>query len=291
VQHPDKAAANDREAASERFKQITEAYSVLSDPKQRRHYDLLGDPRAGGSYGHHQHPQQREPSFDPFGDRGFAFRGFPQPAAPPRKARRFFHCSLHELDTGCRKKFTLKDGPISRLRDAIDGGWGGPAAQAAWSLGTVAVSVAWRFPSLVFGRPWWLRLPFFAAIYIAVLYQQLPPSPSGVFEINVKPGWHEGTRVVFSRAGQRGVAFHLRQRRHRRLERSKHDLVYRCTVRRHAARGGTTIRVPTTSGEKVEFWLASDTVSDEVCHVLEGQGMPIKGGPTRGDLRVLIQVR
>jgi DnaJ-class molecular chaperone len=110
--HPDKASAANQEACAERFKQITEAYSVLSDRTKRRQYDVLGDPRTR----HHAQHAHAHQGFDSFQDAGFQFHRFapPTPAESLPQARRAFRCSLQELDAGCRKKFTLKDSPISR---------------------------------------------------------------------------------------------------------------------------------------------------------------------------------
>jgi len=50
--HPD---VNPDEATQERFKEVTRAYDVLSDPKKRQMYDLGGDPlSAGGGAGYGQ---------------------------------------------------------------------------------------------------------------------------------------------------------------------------------------------------------------------------------------------
>ncbi len=47
VMHPDVSSAPD---AEERFKEINEAYSVLSDPKRRENYDRFGDPDGPGGF-------------------------------------------------------------------------------------------------------------------------------------------------------------------------------------------------------------------------------------------------
>lgn len=44
--HPD--VTGDDKKATDRFKEITEAYEVLSDPKRRRAYDLFGHPSSNG---------------------------------------------------------------------------------------------------------------------------------------------------------------------------------------------------------------------------------------------------
>lgn len=41
--HPDKASAADKEKATKKFQEISEAYDVLSDPKKKQVYDLYGE--------------------------------------------------------------------------------------------------------------------------------------------------------------------------------------------------------------------------------------------------------
>ena len=51
--HPDRVAAGEKEAAEEKFKEITEAYEVLRDPERRATYDRYGEAglKGGGRSG------------------------------------------------------------------------------------------------------------------------------------------------------------------------------------------------------------------------------------------------
>ena len=74
--HPD---VNTDPAAQERFKEINEAYQVLSDPQQRRAYDMFGQAGVGGGG-----PEGFGPfgGFQGFGDLFDAFFGGARPGRP-----------------------------------------------------------------------------------------------------------------------------------------------------------------------------------------------------------------
>lgn len=69
--HPD--ANQGDETAAERFKEVGEAYSVLSDPQKRKQYDQM---RKLGSFGFGPRPGGGRPPGGPGGDPGFSFDDF-----------------------------------------------------------------------------------------------------------------------------------------------------------------------------------------------------------------------
>lgn len=74
IWHPDKNHTSNKQEAEAKFKSISEAYDVLSDPQKRQIYDLYGEealksgqvpppPRGSGPYSYRAHQQHPNPSF------------------------------------------------------------------------------------------------------------------------------------------------------------------------------------------------------------------------------------
>merc|ERR1712070_761458 len=116
------------------------------------------------------------------------------------------------------------------------------------------------------------------------------------YSVTVVPGWKEGTRISFgsSKLSYPGVGplqlppvtFLVKQAPHRYFDRVGDDLVVKIRLTQaQAQRKSNTMSIPMLDGSKFSF-VAKERIRHGTIREFPDLGMPIKGGPGRGNLFV-----
>ncbi len=129
--HPDMVKDGDKDAAEKRFKEINEAYQILSDPQKRKMYDTYGHAGTGyqaggpggfgGSWGPFTYTYTSGTNgygdFDPFDvfEEFFGFRGFGGSRAPKKGKNLYYELHIDFADAvhGVEKTVKVESGTIT----------------------------------------------------------------------------------------------------------------------------------------------------------------------------------
>ena len=262
--HPD--VAKDKASAEEKFKQINEAYEVLSDPAKRQKYDQLGadwnQPGGGFQPPPGWRPQRRGGGASPFGDGGveFEFGG-----------------------TGFSDFFEAFFG--GGRGQAGFGGGGFPRTGAAAERGSdVEADIMVTLEEALHGSKRTVSL------------RRSSDSKVETYQVRIPRGVHEGQRIRLTgqgeagaRGGKRGDLFlRVRIARHPDFTVEGSDLVHEVDLAPWQAVLGTELHVPTLEGN-VRLKIPAGTQGGQRLR-LRGRGLPNASG-SRGDLYVLINLR
>jgi len=125
-----------------------------------------------------------------------------------------------------------------------------------------------------------------------------PPPEEKIFEIVIKPGWKSGTKIKFpasSKDGFPGMTFIIQEKPHEFLKRNGNDLIYPCTITSKQAVKGCRIKLPLPNGELFVFETSdheglSLPLEEGEITTIHQKGMPIKGGPQRGNLVIQFHI-
>jgi molecular chaperone DnaJ len=298
--HPD---VSDAPEADERFREVAEAYEVLSDPERRATYDRYGHAglRRGGF----------RPTFTDFGDIADVFAAF-------------FGEDL--FGAGVRERGSTRGGDLQvvveiDLEDAFTGietaVWVDVAEPCEPCRGAGAEPGTGAIPCTTCGGTGMLRR-ISRNVFGEFVSQRACPQCGGrgqvleapcaacagegrvvtrrQLEVEVPPGIHDGQSIrlraqghAASRGGERGNAYvTVRVRPHARLLRDGDDLHTAVRVTMTDAALGTRVRVPGVGGD-LDLQVPAGAQPGEV-RVLPGEGMPSLHGSRRGDLYVRLDV-
>lgn len=259
--HPDVNPGN--KAAQEKFKEINEAYEVLSTPQKRQKYDRLG----------YDWQRWQQMGYDPS---GFDWsQWFAQPGAGQQRVRVEFR-DLGDLFGG--------ESPFSDFFNAIFGGLG---------------IAGWPSPSRTRSR----RGPDTETLVEISLEEahsgttRLLSQGGHRLEVKIPPGVRTGSRIRVAGQGGKGAGethgdLYLRValRPHDQFERQGDDLHTKVDLDLYTAVLGGEARVSTLKGA-LALTVPPETQSGKTFR-LQGQGMPKLNNPNqRGDLHVTVRVK
>jgi curved DNA-binding protein len=264
--HPD--VAKDKKRAEEKFKEINEAYEVLSDPAKRKKYDELGaNWKSGADF-------RPPPGWEGFSG-GQAFRGRGQGGE---------EFEFHFGGTGFSDFFEQIFG--SRMRGAGFSPRGGFRAEefaerGADIEGDIMVTLEEALRGSV--REVNVRRPVGRA------------TKTETYQVRIPPGVSEGQKLRIAGRGEAGsgggeagdLYLRVRLAKHPDLDVDGHDLICEAELAPWEAVLGAEISVPTLAG-RVNIKIPAGTQDGQKLRV-RGRGLPSRDGG-HGDLFVVTRI-
>ncbi len=300
--HPDRNPDNPE--AEEKFKEASEAYSILSDPKKREIYDTYGYDALKGNYGHSNFSDFGS-IFDDFGDIFGDFLGDFFGFGSTRRNRRRkgediwleFSITLEEAAKGVEKEIEIDRKEICSVCNGsgVEKGYKKEVCRTCGGTGKIRISQG-----------------FFSI-------SQECPTCNGSGEINHHPchqckgkgyeykskklkikipaGVDTGNKIRIERegevslnGGERGDLYILMKvKPHKFFKREGNNIYIDLNISFSQAALGTIVSIPTIEGEKFEFTIPAGTQSETMFKV-RNKGLRSVRSMGKGDMFIKVHV-
>uniref|UniRef100_D3TPW8 Molecular chaperone n=1 Tax=Glossina morsitans morsitans TaxID=37546 RepID=D3TPW8_GLOMM len=303
--HPDKnKAAN----AEEKFKEVAEAYEVLTDKNKREIYDKYGEEglksggvRNGGNtngtftYQFHGDPRA---TFEQFFGSSNPFASFFD------MSDNLFDKNVFDLDT----EHDFFASPFAGLgpRQGLGGAFRPTSFRShSFNVHTPFKKEKPQDPPVEHDLYVMLEEIYHGCVKKMKISRrvQLPDGTSKkedkYVSISIKPGWKSGTKVTFQKEGDQipgripaDIVFIIRDKPHAMFKREGSDLRYTARLTLKQALCGVVFQVPTMSGDKLRISTMQEIIKPNTVKRIQGYGLPFPKDTTRkGDLLVAFDIQ
>ncbi|XP_010528905.1 PREDICTED: dnaJ homolog subfamily B member 1-like [Tarenaya hassleriana] len=278
--HPDKNP-NNKTHAEAKFKQISEAYDVLSDPQKRADYDRYGGVRM----------KAQAPSPPSGGDSYFSFYSR---SADDIFAELFGSSTrFGNVGGGAAAASTFPRSTYDDIFGAFRSSGHGGSSAAALKATPIEQNLWCSLEELYTGTTKKMKISrdvFDQSGRTVTVHE--------ILRIEVKPGWKKGTKITFQEKGNEktgtvpaDLVFTIVEKDHNVFRRESNDLVVTHKITLSEALTGYTARVTTIDGRTLRIPI-DRVINPSYEAVVKGEGMPLPKDPSkRGNLRIKFIVK
>lgn len=307
--HPDRNI-NNQEKSAEKFKEVSEAYEVLSDPEKRKIFDQFGEeglkggiPNAGGGFNFGGNGGTKFYSFNPsnaedifsqfFSQFGGGFGGGGKKTGRSKSS------------AGFSSGFPGMGGGFSSFGFDDFGGMGGmggmPGGFSSYDHHSAGPQ---KDPPIIKKLPCKLEELYTGKVKKLKITKRIFGTDGNfvpqedIIEINIKPGWKSGTKITFAERGDEypnkipaDMVFEIEEIPHHLFKREGNDLVMTVNVGLKEALVGTHVNVTTLSGRNLKVNVR-EVITPTYEKRVKGEGMPNSKDPNiKGDLIIRFNVK